>query len=58
MTDPDFQIQEMDSIVAIKILEDSFNIDVLKYDKKTIIYIIKLLNLALDSTKLELEKPE
>lgn len=53
MTAKDLEIKEVDSIIAIEILEDSYKIPVIKYSKKEIRYIRKLLKYALESTKLQ-----
>lgn len=39
----DITIKEVDSIVAVGILESSYNIDVLKYDEERLNHLIQLL---------------
>lgn len=51
MDSNDLNIQEIDEIVAIEILLDTYGIDAVKWNKKQIKHIIKLLGIALQSTK-------
>lgn len=46
-----FDIKEIDEIIALEILLNSYNIDAVQLGKKKIRYIIFLLHLALKSTK-------
>lgn len=51
VTSSDFDIEELDEIIAIEILLDSYGIDVTDWNKKQIRHMIKLLNFALQSDK-------
>ena len=51
----DIEIQELDEIVAIEILADSYKIDVLQWNKRQLRHIVKLLGIALNSTKIKEE---
>lgn len=53
MSNNDFDIKEINSIIAIEILADTYKIDVIKYNKKEIKYIMSLLNHATKSSKIE-----
>ena len=53
MSNNDFEIQELDEIIAIEILLDSYGIDVVRFNKKQLKHIRKLLKIALRSTKVE-----
>lgn len=54
-SDSDFEIQELDEIIAIEILLDSYGIDVVQLNKKQVKHIIKLLGIVLLSTKVSEE---
>lgn len=54
-SDNDFEIQELDEIIAIEILADTYGIDVLNYSKKQVQHMIKLLDIARRSTKVREE---
>lgn len=54
-SDNDFEIQELDEIIAIEILADTYGIDVLSYTKKQVQHMIKLLDIARRSTKVREE---
>lgn len=51
----DFEIQELDEIIAIEILADSYGMDVLQWNKRQLRHIIKLLGIAVNSTKIKEE---
>lgn len=53
MSNKDFDIKELNSIIAIEILQDTYRIPVMKYNKKEIRYIVKLLELANSSEKIK-----
>lgn len=54
-SDSDFEIQELDEIIAIEILLGSYGIDVVQLNKKQVKHIIKLLGIVLLSTKVSEE---